>query len=54
MFFQQKGEEMAPTAHMTPMDDALQADPLLPARSTLTNLQALEAESLYILREAAA
>src|SRR5207245_6622652 len=35
-------------------DDALEADQLLPARTILTNLQALEAESLYILREAAA
>src|SRR5438270_1511615 len=49
---------MAPTApealHMAPIDDALEADQLLPARTILTNLQALEAESLYILREAAA
>src|SRR5256712_13859079 len=49
---------MAPTApealHTTPIDDALEADELLSARTTLTNLQALEAESLYILREAAA
>src|SRR5437899_10026163 len=49
---------MAPTApealHTAPIDDALEADQLLPARTVLTNLQALEAESLYILREAAA
>src|SRR5436189_850247 len=48
---------MAPTApealHATPIDEALEADQLLPARTMLTNLQALEAESLYILREAA-
>jgi sulfate adenylyltransferase subunit 2 len=49
---------MAPTApealHTTSIEDALEADQLLPARTILTNLQALEAESLYILREAAA
>src|SRR5438445_4872469 len=46
---------IAPQAlHTTPIDDALEADQLLPARTILTNLQALEAESLYILREAAA
>lgn len=49
---------MAPTApealHTAPIDEVQQADQLLAARTTLTNFQALEAESLYILREAAA
>src|SRR6266403_790270 len=49
---------MAPTApealHTTPIEHALEADQLLLARTILTNLEALEAESLYILREAAA
>src|SRR6059036_976918 len=49
---------MAPTApealHTAPIDDALEADQLLPARTILTHLKALEAESIYILREAAA
>ena len=49
---------MAPTAsealRAPSIDYALRADELLSARTTLTNLQALEAESLYILREAAA
>jgi len=49
---------MAPTAsealRAPSIDYALRTDELLSARTTLTNLQALEAESLYILREAAA
>src|SRR5436309_3917606 len=58
MFFSAGRREMAPTAsealRAPSIDYALRADELLSARTTLTNLQALEAESIYILREAAA